>query len=139
KLAQSALTMEALLNDASNDNGEKAMASLTRDKENLEAQLAEIRAERDRLRAEQAGQRRRRSEDWEVERRENAILRERINDLAAQVTAMTAALEGDNSAINELLAAVPKEIHVAGKSYAARAEDDTDMAAGAHKTLADRI
>jgi hypothetical protein len=47
------------------------------------------------------------SRDWEVERRENAILRERLNDLAAQVTAMTAALEGGSSPINDILANAP--------------------------------
>jgi hypothetical protein len=55
-----------------------------------------------------SGQMNRESRDWEVERRENAILRERLNDLAAQVTAMTAALEGNNSPINEILAKAPR-------------------------------
>ena len=62
----------------------------------------------------------------------HAILRERINDLAAQVTAMTAALEGDNSAINEILAKAPQS-----GARAARASQDDDVPVG--KSLADRI
>lgn len=108
KLAQSALQMEALLNDASNDNVEKAMASLNRDKERIEAELAAISAERDALKTEVSRYRKHESEDWAVERRENAILRERINDLAAQVTAMTSALEGDRGAIDIALAQAPR-------------------------------
>lgn len=134
KLAQSTLQMEALLNDASNDNVEKAMASLNKDKDKLEQQLSTITAERDRLRSDLGSLERVKSEDWESERRENAILRERINDLAAQVTAMTAALEGNHSAINEILAAAPKP------AAPPRGSDQGKAGAkGAAFTLADRI
>jgi chromosome segregation ATPase len=139
KLAQSTLKMEALLYDASNDNVEKAMASLGEDKERLESQLSAIREERDRLKRQLSNHERKDIEEWEIERRENAILRERINDLAAQVTAMTAALEGGNSAIDDLLALTPKPIHVAGKTYALGTQDEDILAANNHKTLADRI
>lgn len=131
KLAQSALQMEALLNDASNDNVEKAMASLNRDKDRIEAELAAIRAERDALKAEVSGYRKHESEDWAVERRENAILRERINDLAAQVTAMTSALEGDRGAIDIALAQAPRFT-----PPAPAAEEDAPATA---PSLADRI
>jgi chromosome segregation ATPase len=107
RLAQSTLQMEALLNDASNDNVEKAMASMNLERNRLESDLAAITAERDRLRETMSGQMNQESRDWEVERRENAILRERLNDLAAQVTAMTAALEGGSSPINDILANAP--------------------------------
>jgi chromosome segregation ATPase len=139
RMAQSALKMEALLNDASNDNVEKAMASLNQDRERLESQLLAIREERDQLKSDLSGRDRRHSEDWEVERRENAILRERINDLAAQVTAMTAALEGSGSVIDELLANDPKPIHIAGKTYAAKPNEDVVAATSGHRSLADRI
>ncbi len=105
KLASSALQMEALLNDASNDNVEKAMAALNRDREKTESSLAEITLERDRLRDDLQSRERAGGQDWEVERRENAILRERINDLAAQVTSMVAALEGEGSQIDKVLTA----------------------------------
>lgn len=135
KLAQSALQMEALLNDASNDNVEKAMESLNKDKEQLESKLAAISQERDNLREELSGQERKNDSDWETERRENAILRERINDLAAQVTAMTAALEGNQSAINNILDTPPSKKPNVSK-IAKQAKDDP---LPAQKSLADRI
>lgn len=133
RLAQSALQMEALLNDASNDNVEKAMASMNADRSRIEADLAAAVAERDALRQEIGGQMREKSSDWEVERRENAILRERINDLAAQVTAMTAAIEGEGSAINTILSSAPR---LDGGPSTARAKDGD---AERPSTLAERI
>ncbi len=103
KLAQLHLQMEALLADASNDNVEKAMASLQHEKNELATQMETILAERDSLKDRLTRVENTSSDEWETERRENAILRERINDLAAQVTSMTAALEGDGSPIDEIL------------------------------------
>ncbi|MCP4292803.1 MAG: hypothetical protein GY780_13340, partial [bacterium] len=103
KLAHANLQMEALLYDASNDNVEKAMSSLETEKSNLAAKLEAVSNERDKLVDELSGVTKSNDAEWENERRENSILRERINDLAAQVTAMTASLEGDNSPINEIL------------------------------------
>lgn len=103
KLAQTNLLMESLLNDASNENVEKAMGTLNKERDKLEKRLKAITSDRDRLKSDFDAMERDKTSGWESERRENAILRERINDLAAQVTAMTAALEGDNSAINAIL------------------------------------
>ncbi|MBC7578180.1 MAG: hypothetical protein H7312_12610 [Tardiphaga sp.] len=44
---------------------------------------------------------------WATERMENALLRERINDIAAEVAKLAMTLEGPNSAINAILAAEP--------------------------------
>ena len=44
-------------------------------------------------------------ETWASERVENALLRERINDVAAEVARLASALEGPNSPIDALLAA----------------------------------
>ncbi len=44
-------------------------------------------------------------EAWASERVENALLRERINDVAAEVARLASALEGPNSPIESLLAA----------------------------------
>lgn len=134
RLAQSTLRMEALLNDASNDNVEKAMASLNRDKEMLAEELSRITSERDRLKTDLGHQMLNKSKDWEVERRENAILRERINDLAAQVTAMAAALEGDQSAIDQALAAASESMSRQRASKPADTREDDRPA-----SLADRI
>ena len=118
KLAHSSLQMEALLSDASNDNVKKAMRSLEKEKSGLSEQLKALKAERDQFKAELNHNKNNRREEWETERRENSILRERINDLAAQVTAMTAALEGDKSPINEILSRKENTKPVRGKNKA---------------------
>lgn len=133
KVAQTALQMEALLNDASNDNVEKAMASMNLERGKLEADLAAVTAERDSLLENLNGQMRDKSRDWEVERRENAILRERINDLAAQVTAMTAALEGEGSAIEAILEDAPQAANSEKRPSRKAAEEERPA------TLAERI
>ena len=135
KLAQTTLQMQALLNDASNDNVEKAMASLNSERGRLEMDLNAVTAERDMLRKNINGQARASSSNWEIERRENAILRERMNDLAAQVTVMTAALEGEGSAINEVLAAASRQTSAKSSKAARLAEAGSDRPA----TLAERI
>ncbi len=104
ELAQSNLNMEALLNDASNDNVEKALSHIRREKQSLEKSISQIENERDALKVELSAIQLSSGQDWDKERRENAVLRERINDLAAQVTAMTALVEGDDSIINKILA-----------------------------------
>ena len=44
---------------------------------------------------------------WAAERVENALLRERINDIAAEIARLTVALEGDDSPIEAMLASEP--------------------------------
>ena len=60
----------------------------------LEAQLAAAIEERTKLQREIATMRRDTESTWAAERVENALLRERINDVAAEVARLTAALEG---------------------------------------------
>ena len=44
---------------------------------------------------------------WAAERVENALLRERINDIAAEIARLTVALEGADSPIEAMLASEP--------------------------------
>ena len=46
---------------------------------------------------------------WAAERVENALLRERINDVAAEVARLTAVLEGPGSPIEAMLAQTASE------------------------------
>jgi chromosome segregation ATPase len=69
-----------------------------------ESQLAAAVAERDKLQTELANLQREAESTWASERVENALLRERINDVAAEVARLTAALEGPGSPIEALLA-----------------------------------
>jgi chromosome segregation ATPase len=75
----------------------------------LEAQLAAAIEERTKLQREIATMKRDAETTWAAERVENALLRERINDVAAEVARLTAVLEGPGSPIESMLAeAVPE-------------------------------
>ena len=85
---------------------------------------------------------------WAAERVENALLRERINDVAAEVARLTAVLEGPGSPIETILAqAVPERgakrpSRAARRASTARAgkRGNGHEAADDNKgTLADRI
>jgi chromosome segregation ATPase len=118
----------------------------------LEAQLTAANDERGRLQSELGKLQREAESTWAAERVENALLRERINDVAAEVARLTAALEGPDSPIEKLLAGADN-LHVAaaqtnGKNAAAingnvaRGEsgpDRIESAAEPKSTLADRI
>lgn len=108
KLASATLRTEALLSDASNENVSKAMEQLNAERKELEKKLQAVTTERDSFQAQATANSQAASADWETERKENAILRERINDLAAQVTAMTAAIEGPESPIHDIIASAEK-------------------------------
>jgi chromosome segregation ATPase len=71
----------------------------------LKAEIDHAKAERDRVTAEFNSMKREAEESWASERVENALLRERINDVAAEVARLASALEGPNSPIDAILAA----------------------------------
>jgi chromosome segregation ATPase len=81
-----------------------ASEMLKSEKARLEGELDQLRAERTQLQREIAAMKREAEASWAAERVENALLRERINDIAAQVARLTAALEGPDSAIDIILA-----------------------------------
>jgi chromosome segregation ATPase len=70
----------------------------------LDAQLAAALEERSKLQREIATMKREAETAWAAERVENALLRERINDVAAEVARLTAVLEGPGSPIETMLA-----------------------------------
>ena len=76
----------------------------------LEAQLAAAIEERTKLQREIGTMKRDTESTWAIERVENALLRERINDVAAEVARLTATLEGPGSPIESMLveAAAPE-------------------------------
>ena len=84
---------------------------------------------------------------WAAERVENALLRERINDVAAEVARLTAVLEGPGSPIETMLAqAVPERGQARGarrarlQRHERRRRRDHGMRPDDSKgTLADRI
>ncbi|MGE3149297.1 MAG: hypothetical protein AB7K04_09540 [Pseudorhodoplanes sp.] len=69
-----------------------------------EKELQQAKAERAKLQAEIAAMKREAEATWAAERVENALLRVRINDVAAEVAKLTVVLEGPNSPIEAILA-----------------------------------
>jgi DNA repair exonuclease SbcCD ATPase subunit len=116
----------------------------------LEAQLAIANEERSKLQSEIESLKREAESSWASERVENALLRERINDVAAEVARLTAALEGPDSPIDALLAGTHDLTLAAGPSNGngtsgiALGRGEAGPAriapsAGQKSTLADRI
>jgi len=104
EVAELTLQMSTLLSGATGADIEKAMAKLNADRERLEERLTTLTRENKKLRGEVAAHERAKSEEWDEERRENALLREQINDLAAEVVNLTMALDGPDSPIRKALA-----------------------------------
>ena len=71
----------------------------------LQGELDYTKQDRDRIAAELANLKHEAEQNWANERVENALLRERINDVAAEVARLASALEGPNSSIEAILAA----------------------------------
>ncbi|MFN3657188.1 MAG: hypothetical protein ACK4UO_08045 [Pseudolabrys sp.] len=104
----------------------------------LTAELERTREERDRMSRDLANMKREAEENWASERVENALLRERINDVAAEVARLASTLEGPNSTIETLLAAESARDH--GASAAVTTHGTVDLGAEAGSgNLADRI
>jgi chromosome segregation ATPase len=110
ELADMTLRMSTLLSGAKGGDIEKAIAKLSEDRDRLESRLTALARENKRLKSELAAYERAKAEDWGDERRGNALLREQINDLAAEVVSLTATLEGPESPINKVLAPLPPEM-----------------------------
>ncbi len=77
------------------------------DNSQLRVQLAQANEERARLQQEITAIKRDTEQAWTSERVENALLRERINDIAAEIARLTMALEGPGSPIEAILATAP--------------------------------
>lgn len=109
ELASMTLQMSTLLEGAKGGDIEKAMKMLTKDRERVAAQLASAEALNGELVEQVDAFERAKTSEWDDQKRENAILREQINDLAAEVVTLTASLEGPDSPILKALADKPGE------------------------------
>jgi chromosome segregation ATPase len=108
-LADLTLQMSTLLSGAKGADIEKAIGKLQEDRERLEKRLTSLTRENKKLRADLEAFERSKTDDWGDERRENALLREQINDLAAEVVTLTAALDGPQSPIQQAIALAADE------------------------------
>jgi chromosome segregation ATPase len=128
------LRMEiAALNEGGRQPG---FEKLRADKAAVEEQLRLAREDRAKLQRDMNAIQQQAESSWQTERMENALLRERINDIAAEVAKLAMQLEGPNSAIEAMLAAEP-----APPIAAPRPANDMAAAAPAEGggTLAERI
>jgi chromosome segregation ATPase len=125
------------LADAENRHRSETEAIRT-EKALLEAQLQQSGDERAKLEAEIAAMKRDAESTWANDRMESALLRERINDIAAEVARLTTALEGASSPIPAIINGdVGHSSNANGSNGAAVAL--APQMEGAKGTLADRI
>jgi len=112
-----------------------AMEKLKTEKAAVEEQLRLARDERAKLQRDVNAIQQQAESSWATERMENALLRERINDIAAEVAKLAMQLEGPNSPIEAMLAAE------AAPAKPANGAAVTNGAAGVPQggTLAERI
>ena len=82
--------------------------------EGLKVEKAVLEEQLKRSREEQAKLSRDTETSWASERVESALLRERINDVAAEVARLTAALEGPGSPIETILAGEAPSVSIGG-------------------------
>jgi chromosome segregation ATPase len=130
--------VRAALADAENRHS-AAADSIRAEKASIEEQLAQSHDERGKLQREIAAMKQEAETTWANERMESALLRERINDVAAEIARLTAALEGPGSPIASILNSDAG--HVAGVAHGSNgASLSIAPPAGESKgTLADRI
>jgi hypothetical protein len=98
--------LRAALAEAENER-QQAVESLSTANAQLEEQLTQSQDERAKLLREIETIKREAEATWAAERMENAVMRERINDVAAEVARLTSVLEGPTSPIDAILAADP--------------------------------
>lgn len=110
-----------------------AVEKLRAEKAALEEQLRAARDEATRAQHDLNAAQGRSESKWAHERMENALLRERINDIAAEVARLASTIEGPNSPIEAILAAAPTARETAANGSA------PGIALPPGGTLADRI
>ena len=105
EVAELQLQLSTLLSGGDVD---KAVSSLQQERDRQAERLATLVRENKKLRSELEAIERSKADDWNVERRDSALLREQINDLAAEMVHLTAMIDGSNSPITQILASAPE-------------------------------
>lgn len=139
KQAETAVQAEQALREELATTGGKsaAMDKLRAEKTALEEQLVAARDERAKLQREINTIHQQTEASWATERMENALLRERINDIAAEVARLAVTLEGPDSPIEAILAAEPAKPAIS--TIVSGAANTNAATAEPHGTLAQRI
>src|SRR3954447_8729775 len=119
-----------------------ALEKVRAEKAAVEEQLRIARDERAKVQRDINAIQQQAESSWATERMENALLRERINDIAAEVAKLAMQLEGPNSAIEAMLAAEPAAPKTVAKPANGTAANGASAAASSPEgggTLAERI
>jgi chromosome segregation ATPase len=122
--------------DMTNSANWPALDKLKSEKTALEEQLRVTRDERAKLQRDINTIQQQAESNWATERMENALLRERINDIAADVAKLAMQLEGPHSAIDAILGEQATAKVTNGAAVAANGTATTPPQGG---TLAERI
>ncbi|HEX7790141.1 MAG TPA: hypothetical protein VF467_06375 [Afipia sp.] len=131
-------TEQQLREEISSGSGKSAaLDKLRAEKAAIEEQLGIARDERAKLQRDINLIQQQAESSWSTERMENALLRERINDIAAEVAKLAAAIEGPDSPIEAILASETQKpsISTIVKGTAANGAHPEE----ARGTLAERI
>jgi len=120
-----------------------AIEKLRTEKAAVEEQLRIARDERGKLQRDINAIQQQAESSWATERMENALLRERINDIAAEVAKLAMQLEGPNSPIEAMLAAtdpaVPAKVAKPANDATGNGAAPASVAPEGGGTLAERI
>ncbi len=129
EVAELTARLASLLGNARGGDIELAFRKLEDDRERLKQRVGELTRANRALEEKQAQGQMALSQEWQGERRDTAVLREQINDIAAEMVRMTAALEGPDSPIITAL----KNGEERGAPVAANRDPDAPI------SLADRV
>ena len=125
---------------ADTENRRKVMTEALRaEKALVEEQLRQAQDERAKLQRDMETMRREAETAWASERMENAVMRERINDVAAEVARLTSVLEGPGNAIDAILASETTRPQASAGSNGSNGHAPHANGEGSKGSLADRI
>lgn len=128
EVAELTARLASLLGNAKGGDIEQAFRKLEEDREKLKRRVQTLTAEKKAIEDKLFEGQTAIAANWDGERRDTAVLREQINDIAAEMVRMTAALDGPNSPITAAL-----NTHAPAGKTAARRD------ANAPLSLADRV
>ena len=114
KLEAEVAQLQLRLSTPSGGDVDKTMDSLQKERDRQADRLATLVRENKKLRSELEAIGRAKAEDGNTELRDSALLREQINDLAAEMVHLTAMIDGSNSPIAQILASAQENSGVEG-------------------------
>jgi chromosome segregation ATPase len=132
-------TLKGLREEVAGNGKSSTVEKLKAEKATLEEQLRVTRDERAKLQRDVNLIQQQAENTWAQERMENALLRERINDIAAEVAKLAMQIEGPNSTIEAMLAAEPQPARPANAPANVNGAAPAQQAGASSGTLADRI